>query len=49
MFEQADQYLKDWVGKILPGTSIELAAPQEGGTGQGVSLYLMSLEQKLPT
>jgi hypothetical protein len=49
MFEQADQYLKDWAGKILPDTSIDLAAPQEAATGQGVSLYLISLESKPPT
>jgi hypothetical protein len=46
MFEQADQYLKDWVGKILPDTRVDLAAPQEAATGQGVSLYLTGLESK---
>ena len=46
MFEEADQYLKEWLATILPGTRVELTAPQEVSTGEGVSLYLMDLEAK---
>ena len=48
MFDQADQYLKEWIGSILPGTRIDLAAPQENSTGQGVNLYLLDLQSKPP-
>lgn len=46
MFEQADLRLKDWIATVLPGTRVDLAAPQEAPAGQGINLYLLGLEAK---
>lgn len=44
----SDGKLRDWIGGVVPGVELSLAAPEVRKTGRGVGLYLMELIQSPP-
>jgi Pvc16 N-terminal domain len=42
---ELDDRLKDWVGNVIPGAELCLAAPDPKKTGRGVGMYLLELVQ----
>ena len=49
MFERTDRQLMDWVQRILETSQITLSPPNNSQSGQGVSLYLMSIASAFPS
>jgi Pvc16 N-terminal domain len=45
MASELDGRLKDWVGSVIQGAEVSLAAPIAKRTGRGVGLYLLELVQ----
>jgi hypothetical protein len=45
---ELDGRLKDWVGGVVQGAELSLAAPGAKNTGRGVGLYLLELVQSPP-
>jgi hypothetical protein len=48
MIDQVDGRLQDWIGTVLTGTTVSLAAPTGTETGRGIGLYLMELIRTPP-
>ncbi len=48
MIDQVDGRLEDWIGTVLEGTNVSLAAPSGTETGRGIGLYLMELMHTPP-
>ena len=48
MIDQVDGRLEQWVGTILEGANVSLAAPAASETGRGVSVYLVELLRTPP-
>ena len=43
MLDQADENLSTWVGQVLGSVAVTLALPADAPSGEGASLYLLSL------
>jgi hypothetical protein len=48
LIDQTDHQISDWIGTILPDTTISLGLPGTVSGGRGVSLYLMELAASPP-
>jgi len=48
LIHEVDGRLKDWVGSVLQGATVSLAAPNGQLKGSGVSLYLLQLTHRPP-
>ncbi len=48
MIENADQYLKDWIGSVISDADISLSLPVEQSNRPMVSLYLLDLHPSPP-
>jgi len=48
LIEQTDRQISDWIGTVLPNTTVSLAPPGTVSDGRGVSLYLMELAASPP-
>jgi len=48
VFERTDKQLVDWAQRVLETIQITLAPPNNSQSGQGVSLYLMSIASAFP-
>ncbi len=45
MIEQADQHVRDWVAKVLPGVPLSFAPPESSARDQRVHALLFGLER----
>ena len=48
MIDEVDRLLVEWVGSVLKGTPVSLAAPNGEVKGTGIYLYLMQLAEMPP-
>jgi hypothetical protein len=49
VIDQTDHQISDWIGKVLPDTTINLGPPGTVSDGRGVNLYLMELAASPPS
>jgi hypothetical protein len=48
VFDRTDRQLMDWAQRVLESTQITLSPPNNSQSGQGVSVYLMSIASAFP-